>query len=120
MALKRGIADWYIQGEMIEAKTGAWTQMSLLSGSDCIVVEQESVIFPNVTITLRFPSCQHVCLYRKERICQICKYGIMFYTNFKATSVLIEKERRRNLQLYGMEGVKTVAVGDKNCQNPNV
>lgn len=38
---------------MIEAKIGAWTEMSFLSGSDCIVVKQESVIFPNATITLR-------------------------------------------------------------------
>lgn len=50
---------------MIEAKIGAWAEMSLLSGPDCIVVKQESVIFfPNATITLRFtqrfPSC--LCL----------------------------------------------------------
>lgn len=38
---------------MIEAKIRAWTEMSLLSGSDCIVVKRESVIFPNATITLR-------------------------------------------------------------------
>lgn len=36
---------------MIEAKIGAWAEMSLLSGPDCIVVKQESVIF--------FPECNN-------------------------------------------------------------
>ena len=38
---------------MIEAKIGAWTEMSFLSGPDCFVVKQESVISPNAIITLR-------------------------------------------------------------------
>lgn len=67
------------RGEMIEAKIGAWTEMSILSGSDCIVVKQESVIFPNVIIILRldgnlwqrFPECQHGCVCSDEtKVCQ--------------------------------------------------
>lgn len=43
---------------MIEAKIGAWAEMSLLSGPDCIVVKQESVIF--------FSECNnHTEIYKK-------------------------------------------------------